>query len=111
MAEVLGKGPVGPTLFVFDNFETVVTPPELFSWLDTYIRLPNKMLITTRMREFAGDYPIEVGGMTDDEANQLIDLVSRGLRIRDLISPQYAAELRQESGRPPLCLEDLAGRD
>ena len=109
MAEVLGKGPVGPTLFVFDNFETVVTPPELFSWLDTYIRLPNKMLITTRMREFAGDYPIEVGGMTDDEANQLIDLVSRGLRIRDLISPQYAAELRQESDGHPYVLKILLG--
>jgi hypothetical protein len=40
----------GPFLFVFDNFETVVSPGEAFAWIDTYIRSPNKALITTRIR-------------------------------------------------------------
>ena len=46
LGETLTKSAIGPILFVFDNFETVQNPPELFTWLDTYIRLPNKILIT-----------------------------------------------------------------
>ena len=38
------------TLFVFDNFETVAQPGEIFAWLDLNVRAPNKILITTRVR-------------------------------------------------------------
>ncbi|MCH7903756.1 MAG: hypothetical protein IH944_04220 [Armatimonadetes bacterium] len=53
--DCLSNGAAGPTLFVFDNFETIENPPDVFRWIDTYIRLPNKVLITTRFRDFAGD--------------------------------------------------------
>jgi hypothetical protein len=33
----------GPALFVFDNFETVRSPGDLFEWLDTQIRLPQNL--------------------------------------------------------------------
>ena len=60
LAAALGKSPMGvPLLFAIDNFETVHSPGELFSWLDTYIRPPNKVLITTRFRDFKGDYPVD----------------------------------------------------
>jgi len=59
LARSLTKSGEGPLLFVFDNFETVRNPAELYRWLDTYVRLPNKVLITTRFREFKGDYPLE----------------------------------------------------
>src|ERR1700688_2084847 len=49
LGESLRNSPVGaPLLLAVDNFETVRSPTELFSWLDTYIRPPNKVLITTR---------------------------------------------------------------
>ena len=65
-------------LFVFDNFETVVSPAETFAWLDTYIRLPNKVLITTRIRgNFKADFPIHVGGMTDSECETLISTTAQ----------------------------------
>ena len=51
---------LGPTLFVFDNFETMQHPLDVFRWLDVNVRQPNKILITTRHHEFKGDYPIEV---------------------------------------------------
>ena len=52
LGQVMTKSSIGPILFVFDNFETVRGPSELYSWIDTYIRLPNKVLITSRIREF-----------------------------------------------------------
>jgi hypothetical protein len=45
---ILSNGAAGPTLFVFDNFETLESPADVFNWVDTHIRLPNKALITTR---------------------------------------------------------------
>lgn len=58
LADVLQKSPLGgPILFAVDNFETVRSPSELFVWLDTYIRSPNKILITTRFRDFKGRLP------------------------------------------------------
>src|SRR5262249_30668154 len=46
LADALTKSPIQtPFLYVFDNFETARNPLDLFKWLDTYIRLPNKILI------------------------------------------------------------------
>ena len=60
---------VGPTLFVFDNFETVTDPIDLYRWIDSSVRLPNKVLITTRLRHaFEADRPIRVRGMLSAEA-------------------------------------------
>jgi len=98
------------TLFVFDNFETVLRPAELFKWLDTYIRTPNKILITTRIRGvFKADYPINVGGMEDDECNKLMDKTSSFLGIKDIITRKYRDELISESGGHPYVIKILLG--
>jgi len=60
----LAKGAAGKTLFILDNFETVEDHVEIFRWIDTHLRHPNKVLITTRFRVFHGDFPIEITGMT-----------------------------------------------
>jgi len=99
----------GKTLFVFDNFETVSSPNDLFVWLDTYIRNPNKILITTRERKFKGDYPIEVTGMTEEESAELIDTVSKKLGIYDLITKKYKKDLHQESEGHPYVIKILLG--
>ena len=109
LSKGLGEGIVGSTLFVFDNFETVDGPVEFYKWLDTYIRPPNKVLITTRMREFAGDYPVHVGGLTDDEARQLIDAVSSELGVAHAIDREYQDALVRESDGHPYVIKILLG--
>ena len=110
LAESLAHSPTGrPILFVFDNFETVRSPVDLFEWLDMHIRLPNKILITTRYREFKADYPIEVSGMTEPEADELIDATARRLGIFDLLTTPYRAELYEEADGHPYIIKVLLG--
>lgn len=99
----------GPLLIVLDNFETVVGPVDFYSMLDTYIRLPNKILITTRVREFRGDYPVEVQGMTEPETDKLIDATAAHLDISSLLTPQYREQLHHESDGHPYVVKILLG--
>jgi NB-ARC domain len=110
LASALTRAPLGPTIFVFDNFETVVSPAELFRWLDTYVRAPNKILITTRTRDFVGDFPIEVPGMTEQEAGELVDTVACRLGITELMTPEYLHKLYEESGGHPYVIKILLGK-
>lgn len=98
-----------PTLFVFDNFETTQNPAEMFAWIDTYIRLPNKILITTRLRDFKGDYPVDVSGMTEPEAKMLIRQTSVSLGVSDKVSAPYADALFHESEGHPYVIKILLG--
>lgn len=103
------KSELGSCLFVLDNFETTQNPLEVFTWIDSFIRLPNKVLITTRLREFKGDYPLEVHGMTDEEARLLIDRVSIQLGIGKLLTPDYVEDLIAQSGGHPYVIKILLG--
>jgi hypothetical protein len=100
---------IGPLLFVIDNFETVRGPIEVFTWLDTYIRNPNKILITTRQREFKADFPVEVFGMTEEEAKELIDSAATALGVQNLLTPEYRQELHRESDGHPYVIKILLG--
>lgn len=108
-ATALSGVPVGATLYVFDNFETVTSPAEVFTWIDTYIRPPNKVLITTRTRDFVGDYPIEITGMTEAEATRLVDTVARRLGISDLLTNDYRQSLYDESSGHPYVMKIMLG--
>lgn len=99
----------GPCLFIFDNFETTQNPLEMFAWLDTYIRLPNKILITTRLRDFKGDYPVEVQGMRYEEALALIDQFSSSLGIKSNLSQGYIEDLIKQSAGHPYIIKILLG--
>lgn len=100
---------LGSTLFIFDNFETVVGPSEVFKWIDTYVRSPNKVLITTRHRDFRGDYHIDVHGMSEDECNRLIDSVAGRRGITSYLSAEYREELYRESEGHPYVVKILLG--
>ncbi|WP_299113678.1 tetratricopeptide repeat protein [uncultured Winogradskyella sp.] len=100
---------VGPMLLVFDNFETVQNPSEMFNWLDTYIRTPNKILITSRISEFKADYPITVSGMNINEFKKLVNTVSDKLGINDLIDTNYINKLYEESAGHPYVAKILLG--
>ncbi len=110
LREALGGGTKGgPYLFVFDNFETVDNPVELFEWVNQYIRLPNKILITTRFRQFKGDYPVEVSGMSYQETKKLIDSEARRLRVSPLLNDKYRQELYDKSDGHPYVVKILLG--
>jgi hypothetical protein len=109
-ASSLTKSPLGgPVLFVFDNFETVTNPSDLFQWLDMHVRLPNKILITSRNRDFKADFPIEVSGMAELEAEQLIDSTATRLDIADLMTQDYKTQLFEESDGHPYIMKVLLG--
>jgi len=103
------KSDLGSCLFVFDNFETTQNPIEMFNWIDAFIRSPNKVLITTRLRDFKGDYPIEVQGMTEREAQTLVDQTASHLGVSTLINQSYIDELISESAGHPYVIKILLG--
>jgi hypothetical protein len=105
----LQKSDLGSCLFVFDNFETTQNPIEMFTWIDSFVRLPNKVLITTRLRDFRGDYPLEVQGMTDSEAEVLVSQTAVYLGIEKLLTRQYTAELIAQSEGHPYVMKVLLG--
>jgi tetratricopeptide (TPR) repeat protein len=103
------KSRIGPTLFVFDNFETVKNPVELYSWLDTFIRYPNKILITTRVREFKADFNVDVYGMNESESESLILNTAKSFGIGHLLSTKYIQELVSESEGHPYVIKIMLG--
>lgn len=105
----LQKSDLGPCLFVFDNFETTQNPVEMFNWIDSFIRLPNKALITTRLREFKGDYPVEVSGMKEEEARLLIAQTAASLGVSELIDADYVIKLIDQSEGHPYVIKILLG--
>lgn len=109
MQKELGKSSYGRILFVMDNFETVANPSDVYSWLNTFIRLPNKLLITSRFREFKADYPIEVKGMDRQEFDLLVQKVSKELNIENILTASYLDELFDESQGHPYIVKVLLG--
>jgi hypothetical protein len=105
----LQKCDLGACLFVFDNFETTQNPVEMFNWIDSFIRLPNKALITTRLREFKGDYPVEVSGMQEKEARLLVAQTATSLNVSELIDADYVSKLVEQSEGHPYVIKILLG--
>ena len=108
-ASQLGDKSDFTTLFVFDNFETVSSPAGLYEWIDTYIRHPNKILITSRQRSFRGDYPLHVSGMTEDECIRLIDDTSSILGIKNRITINYKRQIIEQSAGHPYVIKIFLG--
>ena len=94
---------------MFDNFETVRSPLDLFHWIDRNIRLPNKAMITSRLREFKADYPIEVSGMEREEAESLIAQSALSLGIEALIGRKERDLIIEESDGHPYVIRIVLG--
>lgn len=107
--EVLGTKREGVVLVILDNFETVRQPADVFNWIDAHVRTPNKVLITTRTRDFVGDYGIRVSGMEESEAQQLIVQHAKRLDIEDDLTQEYKDELVRESDGHPYVIKILLG--
>lgn len=105
----LSRSDAGSTLFIFDNFETIDNPVETYKWIDTYIRYPNKLLITTRLRDFKGDYPLQVQGMSYDESMELISLTEKKLGIIGKLSTESKEKIYTISAGHPYIIKILIG--
>lgn len=109
-SKVLSGSEFGKVLFIFDNFETLANPIETFEWIDSFIRLPNKILITSRMnRNFKADYPVEVSGMTDSQCRELINLTAKRLGIVDKLTEKYINSVIEESDGHPYIIKVILG--
>ena len=109
LARDMHHNSLGPTLYVFDNFETVRNPIDLFQWIDMNIRIPNKAVITTRFRDFKADYPIEVPGMEYNEAKLLVSQTSTFLGIDKLVTEEKCKQLVEEANGHPYVMKILLG--
>lgn len=106
----LTSNSLGKALYVFDNFETLLNPVEIYEWLNTYVRNPNKILITSRLnRNFKADYPVEVKGMTEEQCRELIDSTARRLEITDILTDVYINKLIEESDGHPYVIKIILG--
>lgn len=105
----LTKADAGATLFIFDNFETIDNPIETYKWIDTFVRYPNKILITTRLRDFKGDYPLQVQGMSYEESMELIDLTTKNLGIDNKLSVENKEKIYRISAGHPYIIKVLIG--
>jgi HrpA-like RNA helicase len=65
------------------------------------------VFITTRYSNFKGDYPVEVLGMSETEADQLINETASNLGIKRLIARDYRRELYRESDGQPYVMKIL----
>ena len=99
----------GKILFVMDNFETLKNPKQVYEWLVTHVRNPNKILITSRLRDFKADYPINVTGMNREEFNALVERVSLQLSIHQLLNKSFLDELYKESDGHPYVIKVMLG--
>ena len=109
MSRQLGGHDHGSTLFVFDNFETLQNPQDFYAWLDLNIRLPNKVLITSRFRDFKGDFPVEVTGMGERESRQLISAIASRLGIESRIGETEVKTILSEAEGHPYIIKILLG--
>ena len=73
------------------------------------MRPPNKVLITSRVRSFKGDYALQVSGMTDEECHQLISATAQSLSIGKRVRLEYRDQLIRESGGHPYVIKLLLG--
>ncbi len=91
-----------PTLFVFDNFETLSNIGDVYEFIWRNIRLPNKVLITTRHRQtFNEDRRVDVGGMSAEESEKLIGHYSKRFGINgNLTKNQIDRIIDDSSGHP-----------
>lgn len=66
-------------------------------------------MITTRLREFLGDYPISVHGMTESESENLINLTAEQLGVKSHLSSGIIENLYKVSAGHPYIIKIMLG--
>jgi len=107
------QSPIGVSskgiLFIFDNFETFSDVKGLHKFLDEHTHLPNKALITSGVRAFVADYPIEVRGMESEEAERMLINTAKTLGIENLMIPETIDRIYEFTGGHAYVMRILVG--
>ena len=82
-------------MIVLDNLETFENPTRIQQVLDESVILPSKVLLTSRHEEFKGDYPVDVAGMEEPEADRLMVEEAR----RHAAEPRVNKQVRDKIAR------------
>jgi tetratricopeptide (TPR) repeat protein len=99
-----------PKLLIMDNFESLTNQREAQQYLDEAVVLPNKVLITSRHERFQGDYPLEVKGMSDGEADSLMRSEAERLGCVDRLAPKVMQRIRLSTSNVPYALKLVVGQ-
>jgi len=110
LRNMLSDREADPILMVLDNFETVYDPAAVYQWFSNVVRLPHKVVITTRLREFKADYPIEVSGMGEAEFSELAMQTMNSIGKPALLSNSEVGQLRDTIGGHPYMAKVLIGQ-
>jgi tetratricopeptide (TPR) repeat protein len=97
----------GSVLWILDNFETMQDPAGVFAQIDRCLGQSNRVLITTRHREYQGDYQIPVSGMELEEFKRLV--TERSIHSGLSLSEKRIEQLYKEcEGHPYIAVIYLA---
>lgn len=99
LQSALSSEEFGSVLWILDNFETMRDPSAVYKTIEKCLRPPNKVLITTRHRDFVGDYPIEVKGLEIGEFNEMVAEYSTRIHV-DLPQNKIDQIFLESEGHP-----------
>jgi len=96
-------------LLVIDNFETLDDPEGTHRFLDSHVVLPSKLLITSRHKTYRGDFPIDVQGMEEAEARQLLTAEARANLCEPRMTAQTIGRIIALTGAAPYAMKIVVG--
>jgi hypothetical protein len=96
-------------LLVLDNFETFENQEVAYVYLDELVQPPAKAVITSR-HVFAGDSPLEVRGMSESEAEQLLLHAARSAGIEPLMTPEVRRRIFERCQGHPYAMKLVASQ-
>lgn len=102
--DILGN-PSSKVLLILDNFETMDNPGQVFNFIEEITEFPNKVLITSRIKQFEKDYSITVAGMEPDEAIELIQQEAGRENCSDKLTDKIINSILNSSGAIPYLMK------
>ncbi len=98
-----------PILVVLDNFETFDEQEAAYRYLEHLVEPPAKVVITSR-HVFRGDYAVDVTGMSDDEAGELLLRSARSAGIEPLMTPRVRQRIFERCQGHPYAMKLVASQ-
>jgi hypothetical protein len=94
-----------PILLIMDNFEALSDQRTAQKYLDETVVLPSKVLITSRHERFQGDYPVQVTGMSDEEAISLLRQEAARLGCAARLAPRVLKDICAATSKVPYAMK------
>jgi hypothetical protein len=96
-------------LVILDNFETFNNQEAAYAYLDELVQPPAKAIITSR-HVFTGDSPLEVRGMSQQEADQLLVQAARAAGVEPLMTDRVRSRIFERCQGHPYAMKLIASQ-